>query len=348
MKSSAFYYTLPEGRIAYHPAKQRTAARLLHVPEGSNSFQDLRFYQLAQLLSSDDLLVFNDSKVIPARLHGRKSSGGKVEIFIERILNDRQASCSLSASKRVRDDTILQLSNGTRLRVAAATKNAFYVIESTGDETMESCLYQCGEIPLPPYIRRAANHRDRERYQTVYACSPGSVAAPTAGLHFDTALLRKLAGLGVRMANITLHIGAGTFQPLRTEILEQAHLHSERFTLNAEAAAEIAACRARGGKVIAVGSTALRTLEATCDDAGKLIPQSGETNLFVRPGYAFKVVDVLITNFHLPLSTLFVLVCAFAGLERMHAAYEHAIRKLYRFYSYGDAMWLEKNRAISR
>ena len=348
MKTSTFHYTLPEGRIAYHPAEQRTAARLLHVPEGTNAFQDLRFHQLAQLLSSGDLLVFNDSKVIPARLHGRKSSGGKVEILIERILNDRQASCSLSASKRVKENTILQLNNGTHLRVAPATRDAFYVIETTAEETMESCLCQHGEIPLPPYIRRAANHQDRERYQTVYARNPGSVAAPTAGLHFDTALLRKLAGLGVHMANITLHIGAGTFQPLRTETLEQAHLHSEHFTLNAEAAAEIAACRSRGGKVIAVGSTALRTLEAACDDSGELIPQSGETNLFIRPGYAFKVVDALITNFHLPLSTLFVLVCAFSGLQRMHAAYEHAIRNLYRFYSFGDAMWLERNHAISR
>ncbi len=348
MKTSDFDYTLPEKRIAYYPAEQRTAARLLHVPEGNNTFHDLRFHQVTQLLSSGDLLVFNDSKVIPARLHGHKSSGGKVEILIERILDDRQANCSLSASNRVRENTILTLNNGAHLRVVSLSKSQFYVIETAADETMESLLNQSGKVPLPPYIKRATDSMDRERYQTVYARNPGSVAAPTAGLHFDEALLRKLADREIRMANITLHIGAGTFQPLRSESLTQLHLHSERFILNAKTSAEIAACRARGGKVIAVGSTALRTLEAACDTTGELLPQSGETNLFIRPGYAFKVVDALITNFHLPRSTLFVLVCAFAGLQKMRAAYEHAITNLYRFYSFGDAMWIEKNHAVSR
>ena len=336
MKTSDFDFDLPADRIARHPATSRTGSRLLHVHP--DAMEDLRFTDLPQCIAPGDLLVLNDTRVLRARLLGRKESGGRIEALVERAMDVHEAIVQLRASKPP--------AAGTRLhwRSSAAT-----VVAREGDfwrlrfdEPVLDVLGRDGAIPLPPYIDRAPAALDDERYQTVFARAPGSVAAPTAGLHFDEALLDQLRTRGVEIACVTLHVGAGTFQPVRTEDLSQHRMHTERYRIPADTARAVADARARSAAVIAVGTTTLRTLEAATDETGRIRAGDGETDLFITPGYRFRIVDRLLTNFHLPRSTLLMLVSAFAGCGRVRAAYAHAIAHGYRFFSYGDAMLLEK------
>jgi S-adenosylmethionine:tRNA ribosyltransferase-isomerase len=336
-----FAYELPVELIAQTPPTERTAARLLVLePEGGCA--DRRVGELVQLLQPQDLLVFNDTRVLPARLYGHKASGGRVEIFLERALEGTEALVQLSASKPVRAGTSI-----------ATTGGMVQVLERVGD-LWRVCLPQLphefferfGEIPLPPYIRRPPAPADRERYQSIFARAPGAVAAPTASLHFDEALLRELAARGVQHACVTLHVGAGTFQPVRSENLSEHRMHAERACVDAAACAAIARARAAGARVVAVGTTVVRALESAAQaHGGTLAPWAGETQLFITPGFRFQVSDLLLTNFHLPESTLLMLVCAFAGHHAVLAAYAHAIRARYRFFSYGDAMLLTRRAA---
>ena len=300
MRLSDFDFELPPELVAQHPGASRSASRLLHVRR--DGLDDLRFDALPALLEPGDLLVFNDTRVLRARLHGTKASGGRVEALVERA------------------------GEFWRLRF---------------DEPVLAVLDRDGELPLPPYIDHAPGPEDERRYQTVYARAPGSVAAPTAGLHFDEPLLARLRERGVGLAFVTLHVGAGTFQPVRVEDLSQHRMHAERYSVPAATAGAIDAARGAGRSVVAIGTTSLRTLESAADGLGRVRPGDGETRLFITPGYRFSVVDRLVTNFHLPKSTLLMLVSAFAGVDRVRAAYAHAIAARYRFFSYGDAMLLE-------
>ncbi|MDE2195619.1 MAG: tRNA preQ1(34) S-adenosylmethionine ribosyltransferase-isomerase QueA [Gammaproteobacteria bacterium] len=337
MRRQDFNYPLPAELIAQHPLPERTASRLLCLDGTNGRCTDRRFRELPELLKAGDLLIFNDTRVIPARLFGRKTSGGAVELLVERILDEHHALVQARSSKPLR--------TGMRIRVADATdvtvtgrEGEFLRIEFAA-AALPDFLYQHGHVPLPPYVQHADSPADRERYQTVYARVPGAVAAPTAGLHFDAALLAQLDQLGVQRAYVTLHVGAGTFQPLRVDDIRAHHMHSERVSVPAATCEAVALARARGGRVIAVGTTAVRSLEAAASGSG-LQPFSGETALFIYPGYRFRVADALITNFHLPESTLLMLVCAFAGTEAVLAAYRHAVEQRYRFFSYGDAMFV--------
>jgi len=338
MQTSDFDYFLPEELIARHPLPERSASRLLHVEHGT--MHDRRFSDLPELTRPGDLLVFNDTRVIKARLIGRKESGGQVEALIERVLSEHEALAFIRASKSPRP--------GARLRFAEAFEAE--VIERQDDlyrlafdpaRSVFDWLEAHGEVPLPPYMERAAEAEDDDRYQTVYAKNPGAVAAPTAGLHFDAALLDTLRACGVDSAFVTLHVGAGTFQPVRVESVREHRMHSEWYDVPTATVAAIESARARGGRVTAVGTTSLRALEAAAAH-GELRPGSGETDLFIYPGYRFRVIDRLITNFHLPRSTLLMLVSAFAGAAPMLAAYRHAVAARYRFFSYGDAMLIER------
>lgn len=292
------------------------------------------------LVKPGDLLVLNDTRVIPARLFGTKPTGGAVELLIERIVDERRAHAHLKASKFPRPGTRIALAGGGTLMVGER-RGDLVEVSTDAAETLPALLERVGHIPLPPYIDRPDTDADRERYQTVFAARPGAVAAPTAGLHFDQALLDQLVAAGVRLGRLTLHVGAGTFQPVRAEQLAEHRLHAEQVEVGAELCAQIAETRARGGRVVAVGTTVVRALE-TAAESGVVQPYAGETRLFIHPGrdFRFRVVDALMTNFHLPRSTLLMLVCAFAGRERVLAAYAHAVAAGYRFYSYGDAMWI--------
>ena len=292
------------------------------------------------LVKPGDLLVLNDTRVIPARLFGTKPTGGAVELLIERIVDERRAHAHLKASKFPRPGTRIALAGGGTLMVGER-RGDLVEVSTDAAETLPALLERVGHIPLPPYIDRPDTGADRERYQTVFAARPGAVAAPTAGLHFDQALLDQLVAAGVRLGRLTLHVGAGTFQPVRAEQLAEHRLHAEQVEVGAELCAQIAETRARGGRVVAVGTTVVRALE-TAAESGVVQPYAGETRLFIHPGrdFRFRVVDALMTNFHLPRSTLLMLVCAFAGRERVLAAYAHAVAAGYRFYSYGDAMWI--------
>ncbi len=336
MRLSDFDFELPPELIAQHPGTRRADSRLLHVTR--DSLADLRFPDLPTLLAADDLLVFNDTRVIRARLHGAKDSGGRVEALVERVLGAHEALVQLRASKPPRPGARLhwRTSGATVL----AREGEFWRLRF--DDDVHACLQREGALPLPPYIERAPEAADEERYQTVYAREPGSVAAPTAGLHFDEAMLQQLRERGVRTAFVTLHVGAGTFQPVRVDDLSQHRMHAERFHVPGATARAIDDARARGSRIVAVGTTSLRTLESAADAQGRVAMGSGETRLFVTPGYRFRVVDRLLTNFHLPRSTLLMLVSAFAGVERIRSAYAHAIEQRYRFFSYGDAMLLER------
>ncbi|MCL2308783.1 MAG: tRNA preQ1(34) S-adenosylmethionine ribosyltransferase-isomerase QueA [Proteobacteria bacterium] len=341
---SDFEFDLPPTLIAQYPLPERTASRLLHVvPKENNApmLTDMTFKDLPRLIAPGDLLVFNDTKVIKARLFGKKAgSGGRVELLIERLTGDDSALVQMRASHMPNVGTVIAL-DGARATVLGRQDRFFEVrFEGTGD--LVSWLNEHGQMPLPPYIRRTAEDMDDARYQTVYARAPGAVAAPTAGLHFDEALLATLDAQGVRQATVTLHVGAGTFQPVQHEDLSRHVMHREMYEISAETAATIAAARVHGGRIVAVGTTSLRALESAADDTGALHVGRGETALFITPGYRFKVVDCLLTNFHLPGSTLLMLVAAFAGYETMRAAYAHAVAAQYRFFSYGDAMLLEK------
>ncbi|MGE0113282.1 MAG: tRNA preQ1(34) S-adenosylmethionine ribosyltransferase-isomerase QueA [Steroidobacteraceae bacterium] len=345
MRRSDFSYQLPTELIAQHPEPERSASRLLHIDGRTGNWLDRLFLELPSLLKPDDLLVFNDTRVIPARVFGVKPSGGRVEIMLERILPGRRILAHVHASKPLRADAPIQLAGGVMAQFIARHEDLFELELSV--EPL-SFFLEHGALPLPPYIARSAEADDVERYQTVYARELGAVAAPTAGLHFDEAMLQRVAALGVRSAFVTLHVGAGTFQPLRVDDLDVHRMHEEVVQVSAATCAAIAETRTRGGRVIAVGTTVVRSLE-TAAQSGTLQPCRSETRLFIRPGYRFKVVDALLTNFHLPESTLLMLVCAFGGYETMMAAYRHAVAARYRFFSYGDAMFIEPDlQAVDR
>jgi S-adenosylmethionine:tRNA ribosyltransferase-isomerase len=336
---SDFDYELPAELIAQHPAAERAASRLLHVDGRTGALEDLAFRDLPGLIGKDDLVVFNDTKVIKARLRGRKDSGGEVEALVERILDAHRVLAQVRASKTPKAGRRLVLAGAVEAEVLGRHGEMFE-LRLEGGPALD-LLAAHGEVPLPPYITHVPDAQDEDRYQTVYARAPGAVAAPTAGLHFDEATLAALRARGIETATVTLHVGAGTFQPVRSEDLAAHVMHAEWYGIPQATRAAIARARQRGGRVVAVGTTTLRALESAATDAG-ICAGRGETRLFVMPGFAFRVVDRLLTNFHLPKSTLLMLVCAFAGTANIRRAYRHAIAARYRFFSYGDAMLLER------
>jgi len=338
MRRADFQYELPEEQIALYPCESRSGSRLLCLDPGGGEIRDSHFSELTRLLKPGDLLVFNDTRVIPARLLGVKESGGKLEVLVERIGANHEVLAHVRASKSPKPGSWLILDDAVRVMVMERVDDLFR-LQFPIDRDVLEILDEHGHVPLPPYIRRGDEARDSARYQTVYARAPGAVAAPTAGLHFDGAMLEQLGQHGIEQAFVTLHVGAGTFQPVRVDRIEDHVMHYEYFEISETACKKIAETRERGGRVIAVGTTVVRTLEAAVkDDLPR--PCKGETNLFITPGYRFRCVDALLTNFHLSESTLLMLVCAFAGYEQVMAAYQHAITEGYRFYSYGDAMFI--------
>ncbi len=341
MQSSHEYaYTLPEELIAQSPPEKRTASRLLIVPPPGGALIDGQFSELATRLRPTDLLVVNETKVLPARLHGHKTgTGGKFELLLERSYGGSQALVQIRANKTPESGAELTTIGGARLKILGR-EGMFFVVACSDGSSFEALLYREGETPLPPYIERPGGRADDDRYQTVYAKHPGAVAAPTAGLHFDEALLAQLAAEGVKLARLTLHVGAGTFLPMKSDVLDEHEMHSEEIVVDEALVESVRDTRARGGRVVAVGTTVVRALESAAQ-GGELKPTRGLTRLFIRPGHRFQVVDTLITNFHLPRSTLIVLVSAFAGAQRIREAYAHAVDNRYRFFSYGDAMLLE-------
>ena len=338
MKKSDFHYDLPEALIAQAPLPERSASRLLVVPPQGAAFVDQQVRDLEQWLRPGDLLVFNDTRVIPARVFGQKETGGRVEILIERLLPNNCARAQVGASKSPKPGSRIALDAGGEVEVLGRD-GEFYQLRFHVDGALESWLLKAGRLPLPPYIQRDAGVDDDERYQTVFARELGAVAAPTAGLHFDQALLDALRGQGVEFGHVTLHVGAGTFQPVRVDDIHQHRMHSEWLNVGAALVEQMRATRVRGGRVVAVGTTVVRALESASRD-GEVQPFAGETQIFIFPGYRIRSVDALVTNFHLPESTLLMLVSAFSGKARVFAAYEHAVREQYRFFSYGDAMLL--------
>ena len=343
LKKSDFNYELPSELIAQQPLAERSASRLLVVPPDDAPFADVQVRDLPQWLRKGDLLVFNDTRVIPARLFGHKESGGRVEILIERLLPENRARAQIGASKSPKPGGRIALDAGGEAEVLGRD-GEFYQLRFDVDGGLESWLLKAGRLPLPPYIHREAGIDDDERYQTVFARQLGAVAAPTAGLHFDDALLETLRAQGVEFGHVTLHVGAGTFQPVRVDDVREHRMHSEWLNVGAALVEQVRAARARGGRVIAVGTTVVRALESASRlngaGDGELQPFAGETQIFIFPGYRIRSVDAMLTNFHLPESTLLMLVSAFAGKDRVFAAYEHAVREKYRFFSYGDAMLL--------
>ncbi len=350
MQLSEFAFELPETLIANVPTKARTGSRLLSLDASSGEIQHGDFPDLLGHLQAGDLLVFNDTRVIPARLFGHKISGGRLEVLLERFQEQGTALVQIRSNKPLKlgatffivknpDDSGSQLA---ALRVVER-REAFYVVESACDETIPALLEEFGHIPLPPYIKREDTLADRERYQTVYARQPGAVAAPTAGLHFDEALLAAINDRGVETAFLTLHVGAGTFQPVRVDDVESHRMHSEWIEVNEDVCEAVKRCKMAGRRVIAVGTTSVRSLE-TAAQAGMMAPFRGETDIFIYPGYEFRVVDAMVTNFHLPESTLLMLVSAFASKKMLLDAYKEAIERQYRFFSYGDAMFLFRRR----
>jgi len=336
MKKSDFHFELPKSLIAQHPTKERTNSRLLSLNKESGEIKDLQFPDIVNFLNKGDLLVFNNTKVIPARLFGKKSTGGKVEVFIERLLDDNSAIAFLKTSKKPQlgmpiyfDDLVLK---------PTAKKGMFFLVE-TQDTSLTELMDKCGHMPLPPYIQREDALDDKDRYQTVYAKEKGAVAAPTAGLHFDKALLQNIKDKGINTAFVTLHVGAGTFQPVKTDSINDHIMHKEWLQVTPEVAELVQQTKAKENKVIAIGTTAVRCLE-TASMTGKIKPYTGDTNIFIYPGYEFKVVDSLLTNFHLPESTLIMLVSAKCGRKNTLNAYKHAVEQKYRFFSYGDAMFI--------
>lgn len=342
MSLSDFDFSLPPALIAQYPPARRRDARLLVLGEGGTGPSDQGVVDLPALLGPQDLLVLNDTRVIPARLFGRKETGGAVEILVERLLGDGRAWAHVRASKSPKPGTRLLLEPAGELLVVGREDDLF-LLEAPPGVSLAVTLERCGHMPLPPYIERADEALDAERYQTVFAEKPGAVAAPTAGLHIDAAMLAELTTRGVGIARITLHVGAGTFRPVRGEDVDTHVMHAEHIEVSAATCAAIAAARAAGGRVVAIGTTVTRALEAAARGLDGLQPFSGDTRLFIREGFEFRVVDALLTNFHLPRSTLLMLVCAFGGQARVLAAYRHAVAQGYRFFSYGDAMWLTRS-----
>lgn len=337
MRVADFDFDLPPELIAQFPPAVRGASRLLHV-DAASARHDRMFADLPMLLHPDDLLVLNDTRVIKARLFGRKESGGKLELLVERVTDEREALAFIRASHAPKPGSRILLADGATVEVLARQGD---LTRLRFARPVLAVLDALGRLPLPPYIEHDPTADDDARYQTVYADAPGAVAAPTAGLHFDDAMLERLTAQGVRTARVTLHVGAGTFQPVRVDAVADHKMHSERYTIPQATADAMADTRNRGGRVVAVGTTSLRALEAA-SQSGPLRAGSDETDIFITPGYRFRSVDALITNFHLPKSTLLILVSAFAGQETIRAAYTHAIREKYRFFSYGDAMFLER------
>ncbi len=342
MHTSDFRYDLPEALIAQYPLDRRTASRLL-VLRADGSFEDSMFARFGDLLRAGDLLVLNDTRVIPARVFGTKDSGGAVEVLIERLISETVALAHVRASKAPKPGRWLTLDGGVEVQIERRVEE---LCELRLDEaTWASVLREHGHMPLPPYIDRVDAALDQDRYQTVYARRDGAVAAPTAGLHFDRPMLDALVAKGVELAQVTLHVGVGTFQPVRCERIEDHRMHAEYVEVSADVCEQVRRCQARGGRVVAVGTTAVRSLE-TAAAGGVLAPYAGDTRLFITPGFPFHVVDAFLTNFHLPESTLLMLVSAFGGHAAVMRAYRHAVEQRYRFFSYGDAMFLERSSAV--
>jgi len=340
MQVKDFHFELPEELIASFPLEQRSASRLLSVNGESGELNHGTFTDVLDLIQPGDLMVFNDTRVIPARLFGTKESGGKVEVLVERVLDDKRALTHVRSSRSPKPGTKLILEGGIEAEMVARHENLFelkFLIEGGLVEALE----QYGHMPLPPYMKREDQLEDRERYQTVYNKKPGAVAAPTAGLHFDDALLAKLDDMGVKRAFVTLHVGAGTFQPVKVDNVDEHVMHSEYIEVSEEVCELVKQTRAQGGRVIAVGTTSVRSLESASRN-GEIEPLFGDSDIFIFPGYEFKSVDAMITNFHLPESTLLMLVSAFSGYDNMMKAYQEAVEQKYRFFSYGDAMYLTR------
>lgn len=337
MKKSDFNYDLPSELIAQRPLADRSASRMLCLNKAGGKIEDRFFRDFIDRVNAEDLLVFNNTRVIPARLYGCKPTGGKVEILLERVVGEKNALAHVRASKSPKPGADILLDKGFSCRVRRRDGDLFE-LEFDGAD-IEKILNEIGHIPLPPYIQRQDEALDLERYQTVFAEQNGAVAAPTAGLHFDEAVMAKLSKKGVRKTFVTLHVGSGTFQPVRVENLDQHMMHREFYSVSAETVDAVRQARKRGGRVICIGTTSVRALESASRQ-GELQAGSGDTDLFITPGYAFKSVDALLTNFHLPESTLLMLIAAFAGYDNVFRAYQHAVEKHYRFFSYGDAMFL--------
>ncbi|MFQ3250910.1 MAG: S-adenosylmethionine:tRNA ribosyltransferase-isomerase [Glaciecola sp.] len=343
MKLSDFYFDLPEHLIAKHPTEQRTQSRLLHLSGNSGEVEHKQFSNIVDLLNAGDLLIFNNTRVIPARLHGTKASGGKVEVLIERILNDGSAMAHIRSSKSPKSGAVLTMEGGLQIEMLGRD-DALFHIKFLSDENVFDLLEKFGHMPLPPYIDRPDEDADKERYQTVYNEKPGAVAAPTAGLHFDEDILSKIEAKGVDFAFVTLHVGAGTFQPVRVENITDHKMHSEYAEVSQDVVDKVLATKKAGGRVIAVGTTSVRSIEsaAQATSDGLISEFMSDTNIFIFPGYEFKLIDAMLTNFHLPESTLMMLISAFAGRDNVMHAYAQAIEQEYRFFSYGDAMFIER------
>ncbi|MFP8965545.1 tRNA preQ1(34) S-adenosylmethionine ribosyltransferase-isomerase QueA [Pokkaliibacter sp. CJK22405] len=343
MQVSDFHFDLPDELIARYPMAERSASRLLCL-DGQTGDCHLRIFRdLLDLVTEKDLLVFNNTRVIPARLFGQKASGGKVEVLVERVLDEHRVLAHVRASKSPKEGSLLQLEGGVEAEMVAR-HDALFELRFLGEDAVLNVLEQVGHIPLPPYMTRDDELSDRERYQTVYNEKPGAVAAPTAGLHFDEQLLAALKSKGVEFAFVTLHVGAGTFQPVRVDKIEEHHMHSEYLEVSEEVCDAVKRTRARGGRVIAVGTTSVRSLESA-SRSGEIAPYQGDTDIFIYPGYRFNSVDALITNFHLPESTLLMLVSALAGYDHIMKAYRLAVEERMRFFSYGDAMFISRPQA---
>lgn len=340
MRRSDFIYDLPQELIAQFPLPQRAQSRLLVLDGCSGKVEDRLFTDLPSLLQAGDLLVFNNTRVIAARVYGKKASGGKIELLVERLIDDHNVLAQIRASKAPKEGGVMYLEGGVEAEVVRK-EGQFYILHFLDKRPVKQLLEEIGHMPLPPYIQRSDVDNDRSRYQTVYAQHEGAVAAPTAGLHFDENILDKIRTMGVETAFVTLHVGTGTFQPVRVENIADHEMHSEYVHVDQQVCKQVKNAKRRGRRVIAVGTTAVRSLE-TAFGKGEIEPFSGETRIFIYPGYEFRCVDAMITNFHMPESTLLMLVSAFAGTDNIIAAYEHAIEKKYRFFSYGDAMFLYK------
>ncbi len=347
MQVSDFHFDLPDELIARYPQPERSASRLLQLDGNSGALVDSNFTDILDQVQAGDLMVFNNTRVIPARMFGRKASGGKLEVLVERMLDDKRILAHIRCSKSPKPGSTIMLGENDEYQATMlARHDALFELEFAGEQNVLTILEQIGHMPLPPYIDRPDEDADKERYQTVYNQKPGAVAAPTAGLHFDQTLLDKLQAKGVQFAYVTLHVGAGTFQPVKVDNIFDHHMHAEYVEVSQEVVDAIAQTKARGGRIIAVGTTSVRSLESAAQSALKngteLVPYFDDTEIFIYPGYQYQLVDCLVTNFHLPESTLIMLVSAFAGYEHTMAAYQHAVAERYRFFSYGDAMFITR------